>query len=387
MSKNIDAHIIRPTEGKNQFLRSFLLSPDFETKGLRNICRKLGLTSSGNKNYLADSIYRKIVNESPNLKILFEEYVRRPKTWLALKYCADFSSPILIDPTILAFEKGAEEWYGPIKLDDGSIWYLRPRFVPHHERVSRGENSSKENIEYIKSDIRWIVCARFYEGFVSLHWRNFSHLDDAEEVGRNNRQNKFWLKVPGLFTELENLVGSQFQDPPLDQLVLKKMWQQYRIQRSVYEWKDLRIRAEGGGVSFSARSRSNKLSDQDIDIQGIHRLAQVIRKSIFIFLEEEYKIDEVSPENMDQLILDTFIQDVGPISYEFELNKLKGEKYFKGHIYFGNKPTISRQDSFPHIKVNLSYGANWNEQLQFLIDELKYYFDGSNSAYQPSLYR
>ncbi len=195
-------------------------------------------------------------------------------------------------------------------------------------------------------------------GFSSLR-QGFSY---AESINRAESASQFpyWLYIPDFFDELEGVLETELQSPNLHDLVLYQLWDRFRLDQD-YTWTDLRIRAESGGVSLSARSSGSIV---EIDVRGINHLARTLRRSVNRELRSQ-GLTMPSEEKMDEVILRTLIREFGAKSYELSLERGQ-EDLFKAHIYFGMKPDSPGPDSFPHLNCFTSW-RNPVEQLQFLL--------------------
>ncbi|MCP4423423.1 MAG: hypothetical protein GY803_02925 [Chloroflexi bacterium] len=362
----IDAFVIRDTTEGLEFAETFLKSPDFTNAVLANICKTLGVSSSGNKEWLINNIIQALEREPKYVsQIIIEQLVSRKRKWLAIKMGKVKQNPECADPTELVQKIGEGRWYGPVQSprDENAQWYIRPVSVRHFEARTRDDVQ--------RYSIRWLCFARIDSENISIHWEGFSHTDLEDKVNKNS-QNQYWLYIPGLFTELERLTQSEFRQPNLQHLILQKMWNEYKLDKEHYIWDDRRIRAEAGGVSLNARasakSRRKNRTEQDIDVEGIKRLARTLRNSIESELEGAYDYKLPNPEDFDEVILRTMIKDFGPLSYEFDLADKEDELLFNGHIFFGAKPQQGKVDSFPHIRVYITY----HDDLQLLDFILKH---------------
>ncbi len=165
--------------------------------------------------------------------------------------------------------------------------------------------------------------------------------------------------------DFEKLLQTRLTSPNLHDFVLYQLWGAYRGQNDV-QWDDLRIRAESGGVSLSARS-AGASADTELDIQGINHLANVIGLSVEKKLNLSLGITEHN--QLKETILQTLIRQFGAKSYEFLL-QVDGLKKIKSHIYFGMKPSFPGPDSFPHINFHTSWKDD-QEQFSFILDQIE----------------
>jgi len=197
---------------------------------------------------------------------------------------------------------------------------------------------------------------------------------------RYNSQFRYWEHVPELFDEIEGLTSARLESVNLYDLILHRLWDQYRHNPS-YQWLDRRIRAESGGVSLSARTGAIV----EIEAGGIRRLAYTIRRSIELELNTGYGSGLPEPEAFDEVILRTLIREFGAVSYEFSLEDNAGNKLFRAHSYFGSKPEASSPDSFPHLHVYTMWRDDLG-QLGFLLDQLRVGNDSESQSVQHLLF-
>jgi hypothetical protein len=359
---------------ERNFLNAFLNSPDFHIDSLKEICRSFDSAYSfyKPKTSLISLIVDKVRPEENRRHLLrdevIEKLVTRNKEWMAFRRGKITRLPKCHDPHELLFFPGKNEWYGPIQVpnDESAQWYIRPEFFPHWI-IPQSHDKPQEYT------IRWLVFARITSNIVSLHWRGFTHSEDEDEVGVNSRL-AYWHYIPKYFDELQALLGIILEDVNLHRLVLHHLWDKYRYLKDQFIWSDLRIRAEGGGVALSARAGSI----QGMDVNGIKNLAQGLRNSVALELKENHRFSLPVPEQFDEVILRTLIQEFGALSYEFSLETPGGETIFRSHIYFGAKSKLASRDSFPHLRVYISWKSDL-EQLSFLLSHL----DASDEKNKP----
>ena len=123
----------------------------------------------------------------------------------------------------------------------------------------------------------------------------------------------------------------------------------------------------------------------EIEIGGIRRLANTIRKSIQLELNTKYETSLPEPDKFDEVILRTLIREFGTLSYEFSLTDNDRNRLFRAHTYFGLKPDTSSQDAFPHINFYVSWRDD-KEQFQFLLDHLRTDDDNESQPEQILLF-
>jgi len=365
-----DAFIVKDATEGIGFTRSFLASRDFVVRSLNDVGGLLGIPRSTRKPDLIDEIARNAGHPAVKAKIL-ESLILRPNTWTTFR--ADslnrISPPKLSDPLILVGEMGEDKkWYGPVNTNDdpGASWYICPVFIPHHYVANDNE--------IMKASIRWLVFARVWDRYVSLHWNGFTHADDANQATRNNVQFSYWSYVSKLFDEFEQISNLDLHEINLHKLVLETLWDKYRRHKN-YEWTDRRVRAEASGVFLNARSGGGTL---DIAIDDDDRGLRSLAGSIWDAVEQEFymKYNDIKlPKDHEfkDLILGTIIRGLGAISYEFELGNRtssnNSDMFFRAHFYFGMKPNTPSPDSLKHIRLYMS-GLDTLNQLQFLYDHI-----------------
>jgi hypothetical protein len=370
-----DAFVLRYEAEGRIFTDLFLASPDFDVETLKNICRDLGLSITGNRTELIGRIA--IASEgSVARRTIIQHLVSRKKGWVALKLGRISTLPDCLDPNDLVMSEGEQQWYGPIShpFDGDASWYIRPMFLPHWE-VPEDSGQQPQKLA-----IRWLCFARIAEDIISLHWRGFTYADSLEGAQLRNSQFRYWEHVPKLFEEIGELMRAQTVPVNLHNLMIYKLWDQYRYD-SEYEWIDRRIRAEAGGVSLSARAGAVV----ELSVGGIRHLATTIRSSVQRELETQHKMGLPDPERVDEVILRTLIREFGALSYEFSLQERAGNRVFRAHTYFGLKPNTSSPDSFPHLNLFTTWRDDL-EQLQFLVDHLRADYDDKGQFEQRSLF-
>lgn len=372
----IDAFVLRYEIEELGFTELFLASGDFDIATLRNICRTLHLPPSGKRTDLIHRITMASKGSAIVQRMIIQHLIGRKKSWATLKTGKDFILPDCLDPRDLVISAGEEQWYGPINYppDSDASWYIRPMFLPHWE-ILEGPTEPPRRVW-----IRWLCFARIGTNSISLHWRGFSYAKDQEYALRYNAQFRYWEHVLTLFDEIEKLTHASLAPVDLHDLILHKLWDEYRYAES-YEWIDRRIRAESGGVSLSARAGAVV----EIEIGGIRRLANTIRKSIQLELNTKYETSLPEPDKFDEVILRTLIREFGTLSYEFSLADNDGSKLFRAHTYFGLKPKTSSPDAFPHLKFHTSWRDD-KEQFQFLLDHLRMDDDNESQPEQILLF-
>jgi hypothetical protein len=243
--------------------------------------------------------------------------------------------------------------------------FLKPQFVPVF-------SIAKQYQEY---QIRWLCFANVSDSFVSLHWQGFTSSEKKELIDHES-QFRYWELVPAFFNEIQNLLNAKLSDPILHNLVLHDLWDEFRLNPN-YEWEDLRIRAESGGVSLNVQSPGKSAgSEEDIDISNIKHLAKTLMVSIAKELDI-YPLESKIQLRLEESILRTLIREFGAKSYEFSLVS-QGKKILRAHFYFGAKPNTPSRDCFPHIYCYAKWGSD-REQLNFILQHLKL----GNANHQP----
>lgn len=372
-SKRIDAFVIRypdANQEKSFFTRDFLNSPDFDVDTLKEICRKIGLSVSGSKSILAEQIAEASRSAESVRDNVVKGLIGKSKTWGSMWTAKGAQQPTCENANEIVSGRGKEQWYGPVKISSDSLesWYIRPVFIPHWEVVldSNGAATNDNESRAVKSLIRWLCFARLNSGYVTLHWRSFTHIEDTDDLGKSTSQFQYWKYILEFILELENIFKVKLEAINLYSLILDNLWCKYRQDKANYEWEDIRIRAESGGVALNARSARRQTVE--LDFKGIHRFAHTLRNAIQLELKS-HKIDLPEPGQIEEVILQTLIKDFGALSYEFSLSTKDGTNLFRGHSYFGGKPGQLSVDGFSHIKLYSSFRDDL-EQLDFLLSHL-----------------
>ncbi len=257
---SIDAFVIRYQLEGVPFAQQFLASPDFDAQTLKDICRRLGLPTSGKCTDTIDRIASPDVGWDERAKAVLESWVLRKRGWITFKRGRVLRLPTCLDPAELVYSDGREEWYGPIvrPSDNEAHWYIRPVFIPHWETQDDAGGVPRQCV------IRWPCLARVSERVLSLHWRGFSFAEVPDDSGRHNSQYPYWERVTSIFDEITRLTDAKLSQPDLGRLVLHALWERYRYDRSC-TWVDRRIRAESGGVSLSAHAGA--VTELDLELR------------------------------------------------------------------------------------------------------------------------
>lgn len=382
---SVDAFVIQYGMEPSEFRQSFLGSPDFTMNVLKSICRELELPVSGSKDDLAsrtayriEALHQNIAQSSflesfteterrqrqltEAQELVIQNLVARDRDWVAFKICNSFHEFKGHHPSELIDSEGDEDWYGPIHTpsDLDAVWYIRPVHVPHWTTLNGSGQA-------VKAVVRWLCLARFKQGILSIHWRGFSHATEVGQTGNHNSQFRYWDHVPGLIQEIEGLSMARSSDVNLHNLILYKMWDEYRYDEA-YDWKDRRIRAESGGVVLSAHSGAVAEIGEE-QIGGIRHLANMIRQSVEREMLSVFHQSLPQPYRFDEVILRTLIREFGTLSYELSLRRTEGDKLLRAHCYFGLRQERSSPDIFPHVR----FFSNWRDvadQFTFLVDNL-----------------
>lgn len=376
----IDALVVgHQTESADEtfFTSLFLKSNDFDMLALKKIAQEIGISAPSNVNkiWLVDEISHLSYQTPAVQRVIIRYLLGRKKGWLTFKSGSAQDLPTLADSVELVTKLGEEQWYGPVRESENhdEWWYIRPSFVTHWEML---DNASTPQ----KSTIRWLCFARISNNTISFHWNGFSYSDSVDRIGNQNVQFPYWQFVPNLFDEILLLTRANIKNVNLHQLILHTIWENYRYD-SAYNWIDKKIRAESGGVSLNARAGNV----QELSVQGIRGLANTIRRSIQTELFSKYGTNLPEPDTFDEVILRTLLREFGTLSYEFALESEDGEKIFRSHCYFGQKPDFNTPDSFPHLRVFTTWQSDL-EVLEFLLRHLGRYDDGDSQPKQAALF-
>ncbi|MCC6614174.1 MAG: hypothetical protein IT320_11900, partial [Anaerolineae bacterium] len=307
------------------FAGIFLKGPDFGTDALKEICKAFGISTSFSKELQAYYIVQHLIDHPDGANDVIRALLKVKREWASCRSGVVSRLPKGRDARELITDIGNRQWYGPIEVEtenEVSQWYIRPEFFTHW---AVPENYSEPQ----KFNVRWLTFARISQGIVSIHWSGFTFAETEEDVYSNHRL-QYWKYIPDFFGKLQGFLDTKLDDIGLHSIVLHNMWDQYRYDRDRFIWKDLRIRAEGGGVALSARAGSY----EDLDIDGIKNLAQTLRRSIDRELSRKFGSTLPNPaEHFDEVILLTLIQEFGALSYEFSLVNNMGDKLFRAHCY------------------------------------------------------
>ena len=343
------------------FAVQFLAADDFDVVTLKHICRDLGVNQIGKKNILLKYIENYIESDralTAAAPILFN-LVRRAKKWFTFKQVENSKFPSFKSAAEIVYSEGTEEWFGPVVLPESQSenWYIRPSFVPHWEL----DVATKKPI---LRQIRWLLFAKVTNQLISYHWQGFSYSTDQNSTERES-QFPYWNYIPNLVIEFEKTLGCGQEYPNLHELILHRLWDFYR-GKDGYNWNDIRIRAESGGVSLSAKSGGIS-DDVEIDVKGISHLANTLTMSVV--KELGITLDMTKQRRLQESILQTIIRHFGAKSYEFSLED-KSVRLLKSHVYFGMKPGFPGPDSFPHVNCHTSW-KNDQDQLGFIVEQLQ----------------
>jgi len=343
------------------FAVQFLAADDFDVQTLKHICRDLGINQIGKKNILLGHI-EKYLQSDRNFTavepILFN-LVRRAKKFFTFKQGVISSFPSLASAAEIIYSEGKEEWYGPISLpeEQSGNWYIRPSFIPTWEIDVTTKKPEK-------FQIRWLLFAKVTNELITYHWQGCSYAVDQNSTERES-QFPYWNHVPDLISEFERRMGLNLEFPNLHELILIRLWDFYRAKDG-FKWEDIRIRAESGGVSLSAKS-GGVSDDVEIDLRGINHLANTLALSVV--RELGITLDVVRQRHLQEGILQTIIRHFGAKSYEFSL-KDNESRLLKSHVYFGMKPNFPSPDSFPHVNCHTTWKSD-QQQLGFLVEQIK----------------
>jgi hypothetical protein len=343
------------------FAVQLLAADDFDVATLKHICRDLGINQVGKKNILLGYIESFLTSDrdlTATNPILFN-LIRRSKKWFTFKQGKIAKFPSLNNPAEIIYSEGTEEWYGPINLpeDPSGNWYIRPSFIPHWEI----DIATKKPI---LRQIRWLLFAKVTGELISYHWHGFSYSVDQNSTERES-QFPYWNYIPNLVDEFEKILGQKLEYPNLHEFILIRLWDFYRTKED-YAWNDIRIRAESGGVSLSAKSGGIS-DDVEIDVRGISHLANILALSVV--KELGITLDMIRQRHLQESILQTIIRHFGAKSYEFSLVD-NSTRLLKSHIYFGMKPGFPGPDSFPHVNCHTTW-KNDQDQLDYIVEQIK----------------
>src|SRR5258708_8897745 len=112
-----------------QFLSTFLASPDFDNNGLEKIASQLSISYLKGKKSVSGILSAAIANPHLLEPMIFEILIAKHKNWATVRFVHQFKRPIELAPAReLLWNKGKEQWYGPIEDTEESEcwWYIRP---------------------------------------------------------------------------------------------------------------------------------------------------------------------------------------------------------------------------------------------------------------------
>lgn len=359
------------------FTSLFLKSNDFDNVTLKNIAQDINLSppTRADRSWLAEAITGLSYQNTHVQRVIINHLLKRGRKWITFQLGSSRSLPELLDPVALVSSLGEEHWYGPIRDPDVEevYWYIRPSFAPHWE-ILPGANSPQE------STIRWLCFARFSNATISLHWNGFSYSDDVEKADNKNVQFPYWQFIPNYFDEILGATRANTINVDLHSLILHSVWNYYRYNPA-YIWIDKRIRAESGGVALNAHAGTV----QELSIQGIRGLANTLRRSIQSDLFARFGTSLPEPDTFDEVILRTLLREYGTLSYEFALESETGDKIFRSHCYFGQKPNFNSPDSFPHLRVFTTWQSD-TDVLEFLLSHTESDGNSDDKPRQATLF-
>lgn len=340
-SKNI---FINPGVAGTDLLSLFIRSGAVRARVLSKFLEgETGKTSQQRKEILA-SRAGEILHSNPQAQQRFlVKYAQDSRTWLSLKMGQlPANLPNLDDPLELLSTMGDEKWYGPLRSDDSNTCFMfRPHVFKYHAKESPSAGAPGGEVA------RWLVIAELHEDHIALMWDGFSVRNAVGGVSQT--QFPYWKNIPVMFDELEQIIGGHWENPPLFDLILTNLWEDF-YENPQASWKHLRIRAESSGVILNASSGTGMASD--VDIKGLsaltHALAVAAAKRMQIRAPSEIK-------NVEQALTRVLIHNWGTLSYEFEMradefiSEILGADALRLHCYFGNRLPGFGVDSLQHI--------------------------------------
>lgn len=365
-----DAHVIQrlttvgdEDDHRRAFLFEFLRSPVFHTDNLQNICRRLRLRVTGDKQSLSAEIAKFAMTRKDTIMIVLEELVVPNKRWVCARKIGSHVIFSGKSPAELLFEKGSQNWYGPIPTPVSGFegtWYVRPVFIPYDSGV-------RLNNERLTESIRWLVFACVQNGIVSLHWNNFT-LPRSNDFDSDNETHGFrhWLYVPNLLTEICQQLQATTKHFALHRLILFDLLDHYRGNPE-FKWTHKGVRADADGVYLHAKAGKGK--EGEMDEQGIKKLARVIHNAVAPELTRQYGKPIPNPSQFEEYLTDVIVRQAGTLSYEFLLQDSNGEQVFRGHSYFGMRDGSKSPDRFAHTLLWVD-DRPYFEQCKFLFDAM-----------------
>jgi hypothetical protein len=344
---------INPGVTGTDMLGFFLNSGAVKTRVLASFLEaETGKIPSGRKEQISLKA-RDILDSSESARHRFLlKYAQDPRKWASLRIGRKVDiMPELADPANLLYQMGEERWYGPLQSDDSdSIFILRPHVVnyPAKEKPASGAPGVV--------NARWLVVAELHRDYVTLGWDGFSVR--SQLGGKGLTQFPYWDWIPKMHQELERLIGGEWGQPPLYELLIKRLWDEF-YEDPESNWRHLRIRALQNGVSLNASGGLGKVSE--VNIKGLSALTNALALAVIHRLRLRR---EESLEAIERAITQTLIRDWGALSYEFsmdlgdELRASMRKELLKIHCYFGNRPKGHDIDSLQHFRCFLEAGGS-----------------------------
>lgn len=335
----IDAFVDWGFEQGSDFARQLFGGPDFREPDLRRLAAGDAKLAKG-KAALGALVAERWIDDQVSSDELLDCLVKPYRKWLSLRLGKRKNLPQLADPAELLDRFGVEEWHGP--FGPGGKWYVRPFRLPH-----TGESSGNKAAS--SGSARWMVYAQIRNQAVLYCWDGLT-TKPSDEASRH-LQFPFWTYLPEAIAELEDHLqgagASDYSNPPLHDLVLHQLWDQYIFDEK-HLWRHLKVNAEAFGVSLNAKS-----APVELNISGLDNLsAEMARASLRAMSLDENSQDQRKPIELE--LMRTILRSWGANSYEFQLDALdpagKHHPVMKAHCFFGLRPEkIGLQVAFQHI--------------------------------------
>lgn len=340
MTQQIDAFVDWGFDEGTTFAKLFLASPEFLLTDLRALAAEdAGLSKT--KEGLATQVVERWVDGQTKTSAILEVLAERRRKLLSIRLGQATGLPNLADPAGLLTAFGNETWYGPFGPE--SRWYLRIFQLPHH---------GLEGAKAVAGRVRWMVFAQVLPTAVLYSW---SGLTTKEEDAPSIRhlQYPFWKVVPGAIAELEKQLGGSFSTPPLHDLVINRLWDQYMFADG-FQWRHVKVNAESFGVSLNAKS-----APIELNISGLDSLTAELAKAALRALNQPHNDEAERAIALEQMR--TILQSWGASSYEFQLDRVDQSGHhpeMKAHCFFGLRPEkLGHPDSFQHIRCYVGMGG------------------------------
>lgn len=112
-------------------------------------------------------------NKDLTLDAMMVEFCKQPRDWLAFQLGGVQDAPKLGSAKAFLTTRRKNGWHGPFE-DGDTVWYVYVHHQDSFEFITEGQPNAA-------FPIRWHVVAGITEGYVAVHWFNFTHNEEREE--------------------------------------------------------------------------------------------------------------------------------------------------------------------------------------------------------------